>query len=50
MSKSYIRLLNARDKALENGVEMQYKLTDGGIEDYVEQIGFKRTLEMIKSL
>jgi len=50
MSKSYKRLFNARDKAIEQGVPIQYKLTDGGIEDQVEKFGFKKTLEMIKGL
>jgi len=50
MSKSYKRLFNARDKVIQNGVPIQYCLTDGGIEDYVERFGFQKTLEHIKNL
>ena len=50
MNRQYITLFNAIDKALNRGVEIQYKLTNGGIEDYVEQNGFKKALEMIKGL
>ena len=50
MSKSYITLFNARDKAINRGVPIQYRLTDGGLEDYVEQHGFKKALIMVKSL
>ena len=50
ISKQYYRLFNARDKVVNNGASQCYRLSDGGIEDYVEQFGFKKALEMIKGL
>jgi len=46
--KQEMEIFNARDKAIQNGVPIQYYLTDGGIEDYVERFGFQKTLEHIK--
>ena len=34
MSKSYITIFNARDKAIDRGVELQYKLSDGVNSEY----------------
>ena len=50
VSNQYYRLFSARDKAIKRGVKPHYKLSDGGIENYVEEFGFKKTLEMIKGL
>ena len=48
--KSIQRLTNAVEKAVAKGVQMNNKLSPGGLEMMVEEIGFKNTLDYIKSL
>ena len=50
ISRKYFALFNLRDKLINAGVPMQYRLTDGGIEDLVETFGFAKTLEIMKGL
>jgi len=48
--KSIQRLVNAVEKAVANGARMNSKLSAGSLEMMVEEIGFKKTLDYVKSL
>jgi len=48
--KSIQKLLNAAEKVIANGAQMNSKLSAGGLEMMVEDIGFKNTMNYIKSL